>query len=157
MASKSVFAVYVLPIICSVAFASFVMVDALESPDRELNMLQFGEQSGEFVFHSSALVFIGLNDKYSESDTINFQIKVSDKSFDCGDVYMTIYNVGVSPKEVITQSGYFNQCYVESNRNLPIGENFSELLDPGEYEIIIELYDENYKRNIITSERIIVR
>ena len=104
MATKSVFAVYVLPVICSVALASFVMVDALESPDRELNMLQFGGPGGEFTF-SSSLIFVGLTDEYLSSDTINFQIKVSDKSFDCGDVYITIYNVGVSPKEVVTQSG----------------------------------------------------
>jgi len=156
MATKSVFAVYVLPVICSVALASFVMVDALESPDRELNMLQFGGPGGEFTF-SSSLIFVGLTDEYLSSDTINFQIKVSDKSFDCGDVYITIYNVGVSPKEVITQSGYFKQCYVDNNKNLPVGENFSESLESGKYEIIVELYDENYKRNLITSAKIIVK
>ena len=153
---SSVFAVYVLPIICSVALGSFVMVDALESPDRELNMLQFGGSSGEFTFSSSSIGFVGLDNEYLVSDTINFQIKVSDKAFNCGDIYMTIYDIGVSPKEVITQTGYFKQCYADTNKNLPIGENFSESLDSGKYEIIIELYNENYQRNIISSTKIIV-
>jgi len=156
MATKSVFAVYVLPIICSVALASFVMADALQSPDRELNMLQFGGPSGESFFLSGSLEFIGLDDTYSDIDTVNFQIKVLDKSFNCGDIYMTIYDIGVSPKEVVTQSGYFKQCYADKNRNLPIDENFSESLESGKYEIIVELYHENYNKNLINSAKIIV-
>ena len=156
MVKKSVFVVYALPIICSVALGSFVMADALQSPDRELNMLQFGGSTGESIFRSGSLVFIGLSSEYVESDTINLQIQVNDKAFNCGDIYMTIYDIGVSPKEVITQTGYFKQCYADTNKNLPIGENFSESLDSGKYEIIIELYNENYQRNIISSTKIIV-
>ena len=156
MVKSSVFVVYVLPIICSVALGSFVMVDALESPDRELNMLQFGGSTGESIFRSGSLVFIGLSSEYVESDTINLQIQVNDKAFNCGDIYITIYNIDISPKAVITQSGYFKQCFVDNNSNLPIGENLTESLESGKYEIIVELYDKNYKRNIITSETIIV-
>ena len=152
---SSVFAVYVLPIICSVALGSFVMADALQSPERELDMLQFGATDG-FTFTSSSLVFVGLDDGYLVSETINFQVQVNDKAFNCGDVYMTIYDIGVSPKQVITQSGYFKECYLESGGNLPINENFSESLEAGEYEIVIELYNENYNRNIINSAKIIV-
>jgi len=157
MATKSVFAVYVLPIICSVALASFVMADALQSPDRELNMLQFGGPSGESFFSSALLEFVGLDDTYLDNETINFQIKVLDKSFNCGDFYVTIYDVGTTPREVVTQSGYFKQCYVDKNTNLPIGDNFSESLESGKYEIIVELYNENYNKNIINSAKIIVK
>ena len=156
MATKSVFAVYVLPIICSIALGTFVMADALQSPERELNMLQFGGSDGEFTFSSASIAFVGLDNEYLAHETINFQVKISDNSFDCGDVYMTIYDIDKSPKEVITQTGYFKECYVSNNSNLPIGENFSESLDPGKYEIIIELYNENYNRNIIKSAKIIV-
>jgi len=156
MATKSVFAVYVLPIICSVALGTFVMADALQSPERELNMLQFGGSDTEFTFSSGSIVFVGLDSEYLASDTINFQVTVNDKSFNCGDVYMTIYDIGVSPKEVVTQSGYFNECYLDNNKNLPIGENFSESLESGKYQIIIELYNENYDKNIIKSTKIIV-
>ena len=70
---------------------------------------------------------------------------------------MTIYDISTSPKEVVTQTGYFKQCYSNNQNYLPIGENFSESLDSGKYEIIVEVYNENYKRNIITSTEIIVR
>ena len=156
MATKSVFAVYVLPIICSVALASFVMADALQSPERELNMLQFGGSDG-IMFSSGSLDFVGLNDEYLATDTINFKIEITDTAFNCGDIYMTIYDISTSPKEVVTQTGYFKQCYSNNQNYLPIGENFSESLDSGEYEIIVEVYNENYKRNIITSTEIIVR
>ena len=156
MATKSVFAVYVLPIVCSIALASFVMADALQSPDRELNMLQFGGSDGEFTFSSGSLTFVNLDAEYSSSDTINFQINVTDNSFNCGDIYMTIYDTTVSPKQVVTQTGYFSECYVNNKNKLPIDEDFSESLDPGKYEIVVELYDENYNKNIIKSAKIIV-
>ena len=156
MATKSVFAVYVLPIICSVALASFVMADALQSPERELNMLQFGGGDG-MIFSSGSLDFVGLNTEYLATDTINFKIEITDDAFSCGDIYMTIYDINKSPKEVVTQTGYFKQCYSNNQNFLPIGENFSESLDSGEYEIVVEVYNDNYKRNIITSTEIIVR
>ena len=156
MATKSVFAVYVLPIVCSIALASFVMADALQSPERELNMLQFGG-SDSIIFSSGSLDFIGLNTEYLVTDTINFKIEITDDAFSCGDIYMTIYDINTSPKEVVTQTGYFKQCYSNNQNYLPIGENFSESLDSGEYEIVVEVYNDNYKRNIITSTEIIVR
>ena len=50
MASKKIFVVFILPIIFSVAFASFVMSDILQKPDRELNMWPMSSSEG----HSSS-------------------------------------------------------------------------------------------------------
>ena len=43
--TKSPFFVYILPIILSVTLGAFVMAEALNDPERELNMWQFDEIS----------------------------------------------------------------------------------------------------------------
>ena len=46
----------------------------------------------------------------------------------------------------------------KNNLSLPVGDEFSELvIDPGNYEIIIQMVDENGRNNISTSAKFTVK
>ena len=109
MTTKTPFLVYILPIILSVGLGTLVMSEALDDSERTLNMWQIGDKSN---LGTDVMQLIGLETKYSVSESIEFQIKVINNStFDCGDLYITLYKFSGSTKEVITQSGFLNQCY----------------------------------------------
>ncbi|MCV0392778.1 MAG: hypothetical protein K5790_05720 [Nitrosopumilus sp.] len=143
MASGRVFVVFLLPVILSVLFGSAVMADILDKPDRELNMWPMSYSDG-VLSHSSSIEIIGLSKQYSTSEPVEIQIKINDSSFDCGDLYVTIYSAGKS--DVITQGGFFEQCFVKGNQILPIGDKFSKAIDiPGNYEIVVDMVSKQLK------------
>jgi len=141
MVTKKVFLVFGLPVILSVIFGSAVMNDILQEPNRELNMwpMSFSESPS----YDGIIEIIGLSHQYSISEPVEIKIKVNDSSFDCGDLYVTIYSSG---QNVVTQGGYFEQCFEEGNYLLPIGDTFSEIIDtPGSYEIVAEMVSKELK------------
>lgn len=154
MARVGTYVVYVLPIIFSIIFGSIVMADILQEPGRELNLMRFNS-IGE-ISHNEQIQIIGLEEQYSISNPVQIQVIVDDESFSCGDLYVTIYS---SEKEnAITQGGYFEQCFDDINRFLPLRERFSEVIDaPGQYEIVAEMLDQNQKNSITTSEKFTVK
>ena len=82
---------------------------------------------------------------------------INNSTFDCGDLYITLYKFSGSTKEVITQSGFLNQCYSNDGGYLPVGENYSEKLnEAGKYEILVEIYDKTYKQTISHTENLLV-
>ena len=117
--TKSPFIVYILPIILSVSLGTIVMAEALNDSERELNMWQF---DGNIASTEQELSLIGLEKSYSVSELIEFSIKVNDESFNCGDLYITIYKTN-PVNQVVTQSGYLKQCFAINQQNLPIDEN----------------------------------
>jgi hypothetical protein len=146
MADKRVFVVFILPVIFSIIFGSAVFSDILQKPDRELNMwpMSYSESSS----HNAQIEIIGLSKQYSTSEPVKIQVKVDDSSFRCGDLYITIYSSGKS--DVITQGGFFEQCFESGSKILPIGDTFSEVIStPGSYEIVAEMISKQLK-NIST-------
>jgi hypothetical protein len=103
MVSKRLFVVFILPIIFSVIVGSIVMADTLQKPDRELNMWPMSNSENS---HGSSMQIIGLSSQYLVSESIEIKVKISDSSFNCGDLYITIYNSEKS--NVITQGAFLN-------------------------------------------------
>ena len=117
------------------------MAEALNNSDRTLNMCQFN-QSGISEVSTETIQVIVLQTKYTTSESVDLQIKLNDDTFDCGDLYITIYKISNTSKEVVTQSGFLNQCYDKDGSYLPINEKYSEVLsEQGKYEIFIEIYN----------------
>jgi hypothetical protein len=147
MASSRLIVVFVLPVIFSIIFGSAVMNDILQKPDRELNMwpMSFSEGSSS---HDSTLKIIGLSNQYLVSEPIEIQVKISNSSFSCGDLYITIYTSGNS--DVITQDGFFNQCLKNGNL-FPINDKFSKVITvPGSYQVVATIVSNNLS-NISTT------
>jgi len=149
MASKRVFIVFILPVILSIIIGSAVLFDVLQKPDRELNMWPMSNSEGVVTSHSSSPIeIIGLSKQYSTTEPVEIQVKVGDSSFSCGDLYITIYSSGKS--DVITQGGFFEQCFESGNNIIPVGDEFSKVVDtPGSYDIVTEMVSKQLK-NIST-------
>lgn len=151
MATRLTYIVFILPIVLSVAFGSIVMADVLQSSDRELNMWRVGSTA---MSHDKSINIIGLEKEYLVSAPIEIQVKVDDPLFDCGDLYVTIY----SGNTVVTQSGFFKQCFDENNTLLPVDDEFSEVIDaPGQYELVVKMSDQNQKNSITSSEKFTIK
>lgn len=136
MATKRVFVVFVLPVIFSLVFGAVVLSDILQKPDRQLNLWPMS--SGGLSSYGSPIEIIGLSKQYSTSQPIEIQVKINDSSFNCGDLYITIYSSGKS--DVITQGGFFTQCFENGSRIIPVGDKFSKVIDiPGSYDLVIEM------------------
>ena len=147
MVSSRLIVVFVLPVIFSIIFGSAVMADILQKPDRELNMwpMSFSEGSSS---HDSSLKIIGLSNQYLVTEPIEVQVKVTDSSFNCGDLYITIYYSGTN--DVVTQGGFFNQCLTNGDL-FPINDKFSKIISvPGSYELVVDLTSDGLSNISVT-------
>ena len=148
--------VFVLPVILSVVFGSFVMAEVLKEPDRELNMWRINI-SGESIISGEKINISLLKNQYSTTTPVEVEISLATAAFECGDIYITIYDLSIQPKQVVTQSGYFEQCYEKENSSLPVNDKFSEVIDKaGNYELVIEINDKNYEKTITKTEKFTV-
>jgi len=140
--------VFLFPVVISIAFGTLVLSDVLGQPDRHLNMLQFVKTS-PVQEGNKDIVIQNLLNSYSTSMPVSITVSVNNTKFDCGDLYITIYNLDSSPNQVTAQNGYFSQCFVENNSSLPIDDAFSQIIgNPGNYEIVAEMKDKNYQNTI---------
>ena len=157
LVKASAFAIYVLPIILSVSLGTAVMAETLSDTDRDLNFLQFGDD-GYVPSSTDGIKIVGLNNEITQNTNLEFSINLTNSDFNCGDLYITIYDVSTSEKQVLTQSGYLKQCFIQNNNTLPVGENYSELIsEPGNYEIYVEIFDEKYSKNISITETLRIK
>ncbi|MGI0057830.1 MAG: hypothetical protein ACREAK_10730 [Nitrosarchaeum sp.] len=152
MATRLAYVVFILPIVLSIMFGSVVMGSVLQSPDRELNMWRVGSNT---LTHDKSIQIIGLEKQYLTSTPIKIQVKITDSFFDCGDLYVTIYS---EKNTVITQSGFFQQCFDKNNILLPINDEFSEIINtPGQYVLVVKMSDQNQKSSITASEKFTIK
>jgi len=148
--------VFLLPIISSVIFGSLVMAEVLKEPERELGILQ--SESSDLTVISTQVKILGLERVYSTNVEVNIQVSIDDPVFDCGDLYVTIYDISKTSKKVVTQSGFFQQCFDKKNLMLPVDDEFSQTIDsPGNYEIVIEMFDKQNKKTTSTSAEFTVK
>ena len=146
MVSTRLFVVFILPIIFSVIVGSIVMADTLQKPDRELNMWPMSHSE---TSHGSSIQIIDLSSQYSVSESIEIKVKITDSSFNCGDLYITIYNSEKS--NVITQGAFFEQCFNSESNLLPIDDKFSKVIStPGSYDLVVDIISKDLS-NISTS------
>jgi len=147
MVSSKLIIVFVLPVIFSIIFGSAVMADILQKPDRELNMWPMSFSEG-LSSHDSSLKIIGLSNQYLVTEPIEVQVKVTDSSFNCGDLYITIYYSGTN--DIITQGGFFNQCLTNGDL-FPINDKFSKIISvPGSYELVVDLTSDGLSNISVT-------
>ena len=83
---------------------------------------------------------------------INAILSANDPVFDCGDLYITMYDVSDGQKTAYQQRAFFDQCYGYSGI-LPIREQFSEEFDEGQYAIEAQLFDKNGDVFVMASQK----
>ena len=126
---KIAYLVFVFPLIASLIFGGFVLSDVLGQPDRKLNMWQFNFETQTGQQGNKEIRLLNLTNSYPVSTPLVFSIMVHNTTFDCGDLYLTIYDPNTSPKQVIVQHAYFSQCFAQVNSTMPIGDVFSPVID----------------------------
>ncbi len=135
MVTRQVFIVFIFPVIFSIIVGSAVLSDVLQQPDRELNMWPMSYSEGGS--HSS-IEIMGLSKQYTTIEPVEIQVKIDDSSFSCGDLYITIYSSGKS--DVITQGGFFDQCFESGSNLVPVGDRFSKIIGTtGSYDVVVEM------------------
>ena len=160
---RAAYTLFLVPMVLSVIFGSAVLAQVLEEdPNRELNMMPnfdfmslFGSDQD---VNSDKIKIIGLLDKYDVSTPISIQLQIEDESFDCGDLYITIYDTSKTKKQTIKQRGFFEQCFASDDSLLPIGDTYSEIIDvPGNYQLVIDFKDKTQENSIISTFQVEVR
>ena len=153
----TVYVVFLLPVIVSIIFGSLVMAEVLKEPERELDIWQLKSSDSHDV-SSDSVKILGLESEYSTNSEIKIQVTMDDRIFDCGDLYITINNIDQIQKKVVTQSGFFGQCFDRNNSILPVDDKFSEIIEtPGNYEVLIEIVDKHNKKTISSSAEFTVK
>jgi len=149
--------VFLFPVVISIAFGASVLSDVLGQPDRHLNMWQFLPhipiQTG-----NNTIKIQNLLNSYSTFMPVSITVAVNNTAFDCGDLYITIYDLDTSPNQVSAQNAYFSQCFAENNLTLPIDDTFSQIIGKsGNYEIVTEMKDKNNQNSIKSTANFKVR
>ena len=146
---KIAYVIFVVPVIISFIFGGYVLSDVLGQPDRQLNMWQFKFIATPQQVGDKDIKIVNLMDSYLLSAPLSFTIRVNDTSFNCGDLYVTIYGLDSSPKQAIAQNAYFSQCFAQNNSTLPVNDVFSPVINStGQYQIFAEMKDKSYQNSI---------
>lgn len=137
--------VFIFPVVVSIVFGGSVLSNVLAQPDRHLNMWPFvahqAVQTGD-----AGIQIQNILNSYSIFTPVTVTVLVNNTAFDCGDLYITIYDLNTTPKQVAAQNGYFSQCFAENNQTLPINDVFSQTIGkPGNYQIVTEMKDKTYR------------
>lgn len=146
---KIAYLVFVFPVIVSLIFGGTVLSDVLGQPDRQLNMWQFKFTTQTGQQGDKDIRFLNINSTYPVSTPLNFNIMVNNTAFDCGDLYLTVYDSNTSPKQIVVQHAYFSQCFTQNNSIMPIQDTFAPIIDtPGPYQIVAEMKDKTNQNSI---------
>ena len=140
--------VFLFPVVISIFFGAAVLSSVLVQPDRHLNMWQFAAHAPVQTGDSDIKIQNLLN-SYSIFTPVNITVLVNNTAFDCGDLYIVIYDRDTTPNQVVAQNGYFSQCFAENNSALPIHDTFSQTIGKsGNYQIVTEMKDKDYQNTI---------
>ena len=143
MGKEVAYAVFVFPVVFTVVFSTAVLAGALDTLDRELNMWPGGSHQAHLS--ESTIVITGLHAEYTESDTIEFQVRVDETQYDCGTLDIEMYN---SIGEMVEKHTYESQCFADESL-LPL-EGFTALAGPPDiYTLTITI--SNNENQLLTS------
>jgi hypothetical protein len=144
MASKGI-AIFIIPIIFSFVYGGVVLGTALS-----------GQRDAVQSHSGGSIDILDLQSQYASGEKTSVQISVDDSAYDCGDLYITVYDVSGGQKKAVKQGAFFDQCYGESG-TLPINDKFSETIDAGQYLLEVQLFDKNGDKFLNTSQRFSVQ
>lgn len=149
------FFVFLLPVVGSLLLGSLVLGEVLKEPDRELNLIPV-QNSVELEIVQDSLKIVDIQKDYSLKTIIEFHIMVNDTIFDCGDLYVSIYDT--NSKQLIEHIEYYGQCFLKNNSLLPVDDLLDIKIDSaGIYEIEIIMVDKHKDEKSTLNERFIVK
>lgn len=157
MSPRSVLAVFLIPVVLSVALGSSVLAQILQEPGRELDMSPGSSSHGtgdaaeeavrvDVTFHvapdsipardRSTTVEFGLDWSGGalQSDAHSIEIMVHRSEYDCSDLEITVYDLNSLPKRAIADSDLPDGC-VDMHLLIPVAGSETA----GWYELAAEV------------------
>ena len=134
MARSVAYVVFALPVVFTVIFSTMVLVGALETMDRELNMWPGSAHSAHPI--DNGMEVHGLQQMYSESDAIEFWVSVSDIQYDCGALNIQVHD---GAGTLVEDHYYESQCFAENSLPLPLEELSFVVGERGTYTLTITM------------------
>ena len=133
MASKTIL-IFILPILFSIAFASAVMIDIVQKPDRALNLWPMSEKESQHSY----VTIIGMSKQYySVSESIDVQVMIHNPNFSCVDLDVRVFLNGNDGS--VTQKTFSDQCFGENNL-IPVDDVISlSLVSSGSYTLMVQV------------------
>lgn len=139
-------AAFVIPIVFSFIFGGSVLALAM-----------MNAHGGIVSQISGSISITGIADDYTAPGTVTAQVSVSDPAYDCGDLYMTMFDVSTSAKKSVGQHAFFDQCYGTSG-TLPLNEEFSQKVEqPGQYLLVAQLFDKDGNKFLTAEKHLTVK
>ena len=140
-------AAFVIPIVFSFVFGGIVLSLAM------INAPSVGTVSQS----SGSISITGMKDDYTAPENVIAQVSVSDPAYDCGDLYLTVFDVSSSPKKSVGQHAFFDQCYGTSG-TIPLNEEFSQKIEkPGQYSLVAQLFDKDGNKFLTVEKHLTVK
>jgi len=137
VARRVAYLVFLIPVVISVPIAAYVLYDIVQKPGREISMMP----SAELARSDPVIRFVGIESAYSVNDQLNIEAEISNPVFDCGDVYITIYDSNNKP---VSQNAFFDQCFGGNQSIVPVDGPFSEAVGTaGTYQVVLDILDAN--------------
>lgn len=139
-------AAFVIPIVFSFVFGGSVLSLALS------NTLSSG-----VVSQSGSMSITGILDDYTAPVNVIAKVSVSDPAYDCGDLYLTVFDVSTSPKKSVGQHAFFDQCY-GTGGTIPLDEEFAQKIEkPGQYSLVAQLFDKDGNKFLTAEKNLTVK
>lgn len=137
---------FVIPIVFSFIFGGSVLSLALSNTP-----------SSGTIPQSGSLSITGIGDDYTAPVNVVAQVSVSDPAYDCGDLYLTVFDVSVSPKKSVGQHAFFDQCY-GTGGTIPLDEEFAQKIEkPGQYLLVAQLFDKDGNKFLTAEKNLTVK
>lgn len=144
MAARGI-AILVIPIIFSFVYGGAVLGSALQGQRGVIDTVSQG-----------SIEIMNLQSQYTSSDRVGAEISITDSAFNCGDLYITVYDVSGGQKKAAKQGAFFDQCYGQTGM-LPLDEKFSEKFAPGQYLLEAQLFDKNGDKFLSATQKFTVQ
>lgn len=144
MAARGI-AILVIPIIFSFVYGGAVLGSALQGQRGVIDTVSQG-----------SIEIMNLQSQYASSDRVGAEISITDSAFNCGDLYITVYDVSGGQKKAAKQGAFFDQCYGQTGM-LPLDEKFSEKFAPGQYLLEAQLFDKNGDKFLSATQKFTVQ
>ena len=138
-------AILVIPIIFSFVYGGAVLGSALQGQRGVIDTVSQG-----------SIEIMNLQSQYASSDRVGAEISVTDSAFNCGDLYITVYDVSGGQKKAAKQGAFFDQCYGQTGM-LPLDEKFSEKFAPRQYLLEAQLFDKNGDKFLSATQKFSVQ
>ena len=140
MAGRGI-AILVIPIIFSFVYGGAVLGSALQGQRGEISTTSQG-----------SIEIINLQGQYASTEKVGAEISITDPAFNCGDLYITVYDISGGQKKAAKQGAFFDQCYGQTG-TLPLDEKFSEKFAPGQYVLEAQLFDKDGNKFLSTTQK----